>query len=292
MSLKARIAGGLADAVRRAPRPLTEPTAVALSGLLFATFERKATLANLARVYPEWPAPRRWRMGLGAYRQMSRALIEFLQTPRYTDAEIVERMVIDGQEALDEAHAAGRGVVALTGHFGNWEWLARRTAMLHPVAVVYKEPKDPELGERMRELRRAGGLKTIDHEDARGALKWLRSGGVLGILMDQEPSRPEDGIVAPFLGRPTLTYVGPFRLARITGAAVVIAFARREGPARYRARFEPFPLSDDPDAARAIAADAAAYNARLEAEIRARPDHWLWMYGRWRRMAKLEAAKP
>lgn len=287
MSLKASIAGGLADVVRRAPRSMTEPIAAGLAGVLFATFERRATLATLARAYPEWTAERRVRTALGAYHQMARGLVEFLHTHRYTDAEILERVELENERAFSDAFAQGRGVVLVTGHFGNWEWLARRIAAgTYPVAVLYKEPKDPELGRRMSALRRTQGFETIDHENVRGALQWLRRGGGLGVVMDQEPAKPEDGAVVPLLGRPTLTYVGPFRLARMAGAPVLTAFARRVGPSRYRIPLEPLPLSENPDARQALAEDAAAFNARLEAEIRARPDHWLWMYRRWRRLER------
>jgi KDO2-lipid IV(A) lauroyltransferase len=287
MSLKGSIAGGLADVVRHTPRSLTEPIAAGLAGLLFATFERRAALATMARAYPDWPASKRVRTTMGAYRQMARGLVEFLHTHRYTDAEILERVELENESALSAGFARGRGVVLLTGHFGNWEWLARRaTAGTYPLAVVYKEPKDPEIGDRISALRRAQGFVTIDHEEVRTALEWLKRGGVLGIVMDQEPNRPEEGAIAPLLGRPTVTHVGPFRLARLTGAPVFTAFARRVGPSRYRVRVEPLALSENPDPRQALVEDAAAFNARLEAEIRARPDHWLWMYRRWRRLER------
>ena len=287
MSLKATIAGRLADAVQRAPRSLTEPIAAGLAGLLFTGFERRSALSTLKRAYPEWSSRRRLGTALGAYRQMARGLVEFLHAHRYTDEEILERVEFDNERALAEAYAQGRGVVVLTGHIGNWEWLARRAAAgLYPVAVVTMEPKDPEIGERMRALRQAQGFESVDHEDVRAALQWLKRGGLLGIVMDQEPRRPEDGAIVPLLGRPTLTHVGPFRLARMTGAPALTAFARRVGPSCYRVRFDPLPLSENPDPRQALADDAAAFNARLEAEIRARPDHWLWMYGRWRRLER------
>ena len=287
MSLKTSIALRLAGAVQRAPRSLTEPIAAGLAGLLFAAFDRHAALATLDRAYPDWSTGRRLGTVLGAYRQMARGLVEFLHSPRYSDEEILERVVFENEPALSDAYARGRGALVLTGHFGNWEWIARRAAAgTYPVAAVTKEPKDEAIGERVRALRRGQGFETIDHEDVRAALQWLKGGGLLGILMDQEPRRPEDGVIVPLLGRPTLTHVGPFRLARMTGATVLTAFSRRVGASRYRVRLEPLPLSENPDLRQALAEDAAGFNARLEAEIRARPDHWLWMYGRWRRLER------
>ncbi|MFN2383134.1 MAG: lysophospholipid acyltransferase family protein [Gemmatimonadota bacterium] len=291
MRLKARLAGGLTDLVRRAPRWTTEPLALGLGGLLCLTHERRAARENLRRVFPEWPRRRRGRVLVAAYRQMARGVIEFIHTPDYTDEEIRDRVTLRNLEALERAHAEGRGVILLSGHFGNWEWLARRVAAAgYPFAVLFKAPREPVLAARLRSTRAAGGIEQIDHDDMRSALKWLRRGGVLGIVMDQEPRQAADGVVAPLFGQPTMTHTGPFRLARLTGVPVLTFFSRRVGRGRYGSELVPFPLSPVPDAEAAIAEDAAAFNARLEAAVRRDPDHWLWMYRRWGRLARWQQA--
>jgi len=292
--LKGALAARAVGAVQAVPRALTGPMASVLGGLLFLTVERRATLSNLARVYPEWPGSRRWKVAYDAYRQTTHSLIEFLHGHRYTDAEILDRVAIDpAAEALVAgAMAGGRGALLLTGHFGNWEWLARRAAAGgYPIAVIFKSPRDPALAGKLREIHAIQGFHPIEHGDTRAALRWLRNGGMLGIVMDQEPPRLEEGAIVPLLGRPTLTHVGPFRLARLTGAPVFTAFARRVGRGRHEVRVDPFELSEDPDPDRALTQDAARFNARLEAEIRENPDQWLWMYGRWRRLERMQEAR-
>ncbi len=287
MRVKARLARRMADAVRRAPRALTEPLAFGLGALLMLSYERRAALANLSRAFPEWSGARRWAVAFAAYRQMARALVEFLHTRDYSDAEIRERVAIDDLGLLTAAHREGRGAILLSGHYGNWEWLGRRiVAEGLPFAVLHKEPKDSGLGARLKETREAAGLVQIDHDDMRSALQWLRRGGVLGIIMDQEPHKARDGAVALLLGQPTMTHVGPFRLARLTRSPLFTVFCRRNGRGSYRGRIEAFGLSGDPDAERASGEDAAAFNARLETAIRQAPDHWLWMYPRWKRLAR------
>ncbi|HUP00592.1 MAG TPA: lysophospholipid acyltransferase family protein [Gemmatimonadota bacterium] len=273
--------------MRHSPRILTEPLALGLGALLMLSYERRSALTNLARAYPAWSRLRRWRVGFAAYRQMARALVEFLHTRDYSDREILDRVMIENPEALAAAHAEGRGVLLLSGHYGNWEWLGRRiVAAGYPFAVLYKEPKDVGLGERLRETRVAAGLVQIDHDDMRGAIQWLRRGGVLGIIMDQEPRRTRDGALAPLFGQPTMTHVGPFRLARLTGSPMMTIFCRRVGRGRYRGRLESVTPSESSDPELAGAEDAAAFNARLEAAVRRAPDHWLWMYPRWKRLAR------
>lgn len=284
--MKAALARGIADAVRRAPRWTAGPLSWIVGVLLLVAHERRYAMANLARVFPDWSRFRRWRVAFASYRATARALIEFLHTPKYAD-EIRDRVRLENVEALADAHAEGHGVVLLSGHYGNWEWLGRRVALEgYPFAALFKEPKDPGLNERLRQAREAAGVRAFEHDDVRASIRWLRAGNTLGILMDLEPKRAEDGAVAPLFGVPTRTFVGPFGLARRTGAPVLTVFCRRVGAGRYRARFEPLDLSDDPDAERAAVADAAAFNARLEAAVRAAPELWVWTYRRWKRIER------
>lgn len=292
MRLKTRAALVALGAVEAVPRALTEPVASLLALPLFLAIERRATLANLARVYPDMSRSRRSKLAYDAYRQMARGLIEFLQARQYSQDEILERVSVDDEELLVRAFREGKGIVLLTAHMGNWEWVARRGAAGgYKLGVISKRPRDPHLGEWFRELQAIEGYEPIEFGETRAALRWLKNGGMLGIVMDQEPARLDEGAVVPLLGRPTLTHTGSFRLARMTGAPVFTAFAYRVGRGRYRVRAAPFELSVDPDPQRALSEDAARFNARLEAVIHEHPDQWLWMYGRWRRLEKLEAAR-
>jgi KDO2-lipid IV(A) lauroyltransferase len=91
-------------------------------------------------------------------------------------------------------------------------------------------------------------------------------------------------VIAPLFGQPTMTHVGPFRLARMAGAPLLTFFCSATGRGRYRARLEPLPASEAVDPETAVAEDAARFNARLEAAVRADPEHWMWMYRRWARI--------
>ncbi|CAN5872769.1 lauroyl acyltransferase [soil metagenome] len=293
MRLKARVARGVTAGLQWMPRTLTTPLAAAVGALLWAGYDRRVASENLERVFPDWSAARRRGTTFRSYARMARSLVEFLHTSKYSDAEIRERVTLDGEDALDAALEAGRGAILLSGHFGNWEWLARRVAAGHPFAVLFKEPGDPVLAERLRAIRAAAGIEQIDHDDMRSAVRWLRKGRVLGIVMDQEPRKGSEGVIAPLFGQPTMTHVGPFRLARMAGAPLLTFFSRATGRGRYRARLEPLPASQAADIDAAMAEDAARFNARLEAAVRADPEHWMWMYKRWARIdRRVRASRP
>ena len=52
-------------------------------------------------------------------------VLEVLYTPILTPDTVKKYITIEHREYLEEALAQGKGVVFLTAHIGNWEWLGR-----------------------------------------------------------------------------------------------------------------------------------------------------------------------
>ena len=187
---------------------------------------------------------------------------------------------VHGGELFDAALAAKRGLIIAAPHLGCWEllnyWLCSRTK----IAIAYRPPRQPELEPLL--IRARGGLnaeqvRAEGSAGVRALFKRLASGGVVGILPDQEPKQGE-GEFAPFFGRPALTMVLLSRLAQRTGATVLFAFAERlpkgEG---YVLHFLPAPEGiADPDLPTAV----AAMNRGVENCIRLAPTQYQWHYKR------------
>jgi KDO2-lipid IV(A) lauroyltransferase len=114
-------------------------------------------------------------------------------------------------------------------------------------------------------------------------LRALSRNEALGLLADQH-GEAQDAIVTLF-GQPVSAPTGPFFFARRTGAAVVPAFAFRQDDDTHVVRISPaLALSGDDER------DAQTLYAALEAAIRERPDHWLWVHDRWARAHELVRA--
>ncbi len=196
---------------------------------------------------------------------------------RETISDLVE---LEGWEEVERARAAGRPVLILTGHCGNWELLA---AILNArglgMAVVARELDDAGLQATLLDLRARFGSRTIVRGTpgaARELLKTLRGGGALGMLIDQDTK--VDGVFVDFFGRPAYTPVGAAELAARFGAAVLPTFIERLPDGTHRARIAPaLDLPEDPVAA------TQAMTRTIEAQIRRVPEQWVWLHRRWRR---------
>lgn len=187
----------------------------------------------------------------------------------------------DGQDAVLEAIAAGRGVVLLTPHLGCFEVAAIYAASLFPLTALYRAAKLPLLNHLMVEGRRREGLALApaDRRGVRMIYQALRRGEAVGILPDQAPGAG-DGVWAPFFGRPayTMTMVG--RLCEALDPAVFLAFARRlPAGAGYHivVRRVTGELRGE--------AGARTLNAALEQLIAEAPGQYLWGYNRYKEPA-------
>lgn len=214
------------------------------------------------------------------FRATGRALVDVLRPPRsdgYPD--LVE---CTGLEHLDRALAAGRGVVALSGHVGNWEMLGAALAGRgYPVHVLAKPTFDRRSDRMLNGWRRASGVQLLTGRGLRDAVQVLRRGEVLGTLADQDA--PGAGVFVDFFGRAARTRRAPFRLARRCGAPLVPMFITMRPDGRYRVVIHPALVpSRASDSEVALREDVAAWHDRLEEAIREAPEQWVWHHRRWK----------
>ncbi|MFZ4757745.1 MAG: lysophospholipid acyltransferase family protein [Burkholderiaceae bacterium] len=190
------------------------------------------------------------------------------------DARVDAMIRIEGQDVLDRARQAGRGVILLTPHLGCFEAAARAVARSGPITVLYKPPRIAAVRSLVETGRASPGVRPVPATGVgvRGLLRALKRGEAIGVLPDQVPS-DGDGVWAPFFGRAAYTMTLPHRLARVTGAAVLTACGERlprgEG---WRVRFEAFDGEPTPE----------AVNLAMEVMIRRIPDQYFWGYNRYK----------
>lgn len=191
---------------------------------------------------------------------------------------------VEGFEHVERAMAEGRGVVGVTGHFSNWELLGGYVARrLGGIAVLATTAYDENFDRLLVNYRRRLGVRTIYRTEAAAVpLKWLRGGGFLGVLADQDiPSLP--GVTVDFLGRPARTPVGPALLARRAGAPIIPMYVVRERDNNYRVVVEaPLPESTSKKVKQAVEEDTATWSAAVARWVRRYPEQWVWVHDRWR----------
>jgi KDO2-lipid IV(A) lauroyltransferase len=187
---------------------------------------------------------------------------------------------VRGWEHVEAARAAGKGIIALEPHLGNWELGGLYMGQFLPVTFLYRPARQAWADQLTRQGRERGGVRlaTPDMKGVRAMLQALKRGEGVGVLPDQVASKG-DGVWADFFGRPAYTPTLTFRLMQSTGAVPLILFCERLPWGRgFRLHVLPAPaFSADPaEAARQL-------NRAIEDLIRLYPDQYLWTYRRYKR---------
>jgi KDO2-lipid IV(A) lauroyltransferase len=245
---------------------------------------RRVGHRNLALAFPQMSVRERRRLLERAFRNLGRLLGEFSQFPKLTPETIRTIVTYEGLSHYERARAQGRGVLVLTAHFGAWELSAFAHALYgYRMAFLVRPLDNPLLDRLIQSYRTLSGNRLIPKRDAaRRALRALRQGETIGILMDLN-TQPHEGLFCPFFGRPACTSPLLAHLALRTEAPVVPGFLIwSERTRTHVLRFDPpVPLIRTGDLERDVRLNTERFTEVLEAFIRRYPDHWLWVHKRW-----------
>lgn len=190
---------------------------------------------------------------------------------------------VDGLEHLTNARARGLGVIGVSGHFGHWELLRLVLARHGMRSTGVARPLDnPKLDSQVTRLRESGGNRIFTKRGAvPAALKSLRAGGFVTVLIDQRPER--SGTPVTLLGQHAFAAGIVAVLALRTGASIVPGFGYLDASGSWRVVIEPeVPVVRTKDPRADILRITAECTAVLERWIRRFPEQWLWTHARFK----------
>jgi KDO2-lipid IV(A) lauroyltransferase len=241
----------------------------------------KRARINLRRAYPELSETAIEGIVTGMWDNLGRVAAEY---PHLHEIRVFApggRVETHGFEHMDRAVAAGRSMIIFSGHIANWE-IGALAAVQYGITVtqIYRAANNPRVDRLIARFRGdRGEYAPKSAAGARRAFAALHRGEHLTMLADQKLN---EGIPAPFFGRPAMTTSALALLALRFDCDVLPARVERLGGARFRLTvFPPLPLPRSGDRKADVAALTTAVNATLESWIRDRPELWLWLHRRW-----------
>lgn len=247
---------------------------------------RVAALKNLRAAFGGQYTPAQYqRIIRSMFQNLGMTLMEIARIPRI-DRAYVERWITlapGARERLDAALEKGRGVILLTGHFGNWELISITGALLgYPALVLAREQGWTRLNRLITQYRESKGCRVVTKGfPIRELIRGLREGRIVGIVSDQDGGR--NGLLAPFLGRLASTAPGAIALGLETEAPILPLFMiRTKGAAHTLIIEEPIQVSPEKPMDEQIKDGLTQYLQALERVLRRHPDQWLWLHRRWK----------
>jgi KDO2-lipid IV(A) lauroyltransferase len=223
-------------------------------------------------------------------------MLELLKLHKVANPENYRTFIeITGLSHLMNSIQRGKGIIAVTGHFGNFV-LIRYVCYLDipPRGAIIRELDNPYLEKFFASIVKAHQAITIRPDGAIQRMQALLPlNTVLLTLADQKaggnPRVGRHGIVVDFFGIPSQTHVTATVLARRTGAGIVPVFVVRRGPGRYRIEInEPLELVHTSNEVRDLETNTRTLNRIFEGYIRRYPHHWFWLHRRWKDIPGLD----
>jgi KDO2-lipid IV(A) lauroyltransferase len=246
----------------------------------------RALAENLQRVRPDLSCRELDRLALATYRSYAVDVIDFIRSLSLSPGERDRLFILEGRERFDAARSAGRGLILVTGHFGNWELGA---VMMHhfgyPLAVVAMQEPDPVVNDIRRRMRGSLGVRTIEVRQALDTALQIRrhlaENATVAMLMDRHVGR--DRVRVRFFDRDAWFLRTPALMGYLSGAPLVPCFIERQPDGRFLV-LPGAPIHVDRALERdmAVRHAAQAFASVLEARIRERPTLWYQFYPYWR----------
>ncbi|MCU9848755.1 lysophospholipid acyltransferase family protein [Defluviimonas sp. WL0024] len=232
---------------------------------------------NLAHVCPDLPPAEVARLVRAVPDNVGRSMIEMYSGQEFADRQRDVPLLGEGVEALAEAKRTGRPVILVTGHFGNYN--AARAALVahgYQFGGLYRPMKNPLFNAHYVDaMQRISSPLFPRGKQGMGAmLRFIKSGGMLGILLDQHMGH---GAPLRFFGRTAHTATSAADLALKYDAAMIPVYGiRKPDGLGFDVVVEaPIPPSDPMTMTQAA-------NDSLELLTRQHMDQWFWIHRRWK----------
>lgn len=162
--------------------------------------------------------------------------IDFLRGPSRPDAEMIASYRVEGQEVLEEALSEGRGVIMLSGHYGNFEMsIGRLGAMGYSVVAPAERLKPERLYQFIRSFRENHHFRFLPADDRETVVQLkqaLARNEIAGFGVDRYVAGASTAEI-PFFGEPAKMAVTPIALALHLRVPVIIAVGWHVGQNRY-----------------------------------------------------------
>jgi len=258
-----------------------------LGGLGYSPFGVRRTVVErqIAAAFPDTGPEAIERLVRDAYGHFGEVLVETALLPRLGRQGILDLFEgAEGFERIQDAHQAGKGIILITGHFGNWELAGAYVASRGiPIEVIVRRMNNPLFDAYVTRTREGAGMIVVhDHDAVRRTPRAFKAGHAVAFVADQGVLGLASTFV-PFFGRPAKTPRGPavfalrFRLPTLFVAAV------REANGKYRCVVTPVEIPDTGDREADVDTVVARYTAILESWVRRYPGQYFWHHRRWKR---------
>ncbi|HWK56136.1 MAG TPA: lysophospholipid acyltransferase family protein [Parapedobacter sp.] len=248
-------------------------------------YRKAVVFKNLRNAFPEKSEDERRQIARRFYRFLPDLLVEAIKMRSISADQVEKRMMMYQTEELERHFRAGKGVIAVTAHYGNWELGIHRISLFteHPALIIYKPLNNKSFDTVYNGIRsRFGAIMVPMKLTLRKIIAYRHQPHISVFVADQTPGRSDSHYFINFLNQKTPVYTGVEKIARATGFPVVFCHIDRVKRGHYCCKFTT--LVEEP-ATVPVHGITDIHNKFTEDIIRRKPELWLWSHRRWKTKA-------
>lgn len=246
-----------------------------------AGYRKKTVLENLAIAFPEKTIGERKEIARRFYKNLADTFIESIKLITLSEKEFLKRAELDTSTCLSLINK-GLSIQFMCGHQMNWEYgnLVYSKKLPIPFVGIYLEIKNKAINRLFYEQRTKYGAVLFETNEFRTSMHQVfKKQYSIGLIADQNPGGPPWAYWLNFFNRPAPFLYGPDKTARRTKVAVVFTNLIKVRRGYYR--FEDTIITENASSFKEGEL-TLLYRDFLEANIRKRPDNYLWSHRRWK----------
>ena len=254
-------------------------------------YRKKVVRTNLAKALPHLSDTERLKIEKGSYRHLVDMFLEMIKTTTITQREIEKHFRFTNLDAYLELEKKGKSIAVFCGHYASYEWVI---SMNHHITfkgfAIYKRIANRYFDKVVRDIRSKFGAYLITTKETVSVIEENQRNGqlsVYGFATDQSPKISKIHHWTNFMGIDSPTITGAEMLSKKYDMNIIFLHVRKVRRGYYEATFE-VPFENPREVPDYQITDL--YMKRLEQQILAAPEYYLWTHKRWK-ITRAEATK-
>lgn len=218
------------------------------------------------------------------FRTSARNFMDLIIIPRHSKAtfQTSVRLNTGSWQTLDDAIAAGKGGLLVSGHLGCFDYIGQAlSARDYKMTVVTGRTTSRFIFDGVTWLRGSQGMAMVEPTPSgvRAVMKAVRRNEFAVFVADRDFF--QNGYDVTFMGQETTLPPGPVRIARETGAPIIPILSRRVSDGHEISIGEPFHVERTSDMKRDMADGMSRLVSALEQWITSTLDQWVMFQRVW-----------
>ena len=246
-------------------------------------YREKVVYENLKNSFPEKSHKELKEIEKKFFHYLCDLVLETLKTLTISKKEALRRCAFNENAIaiFKQLNDEKKSCILVMGHFGNWEWAGSSFSLLNSqqLYVIYHPLSNKYFDKLMYNMRSRFGTKLYAMKDTmREMIRNRHEINATAFIADQTPS-PEGAYWTTFLNQDTPVFWGTEKIAQKLNYPVLYATVNRKKRGYYEVNVE-YLVKNPKDTNEGEISEL--HTRKLEKDIIAQPEIWLWSHRRWK----------